>query len=285
MININNLFNNENIKLIASGGQYFVYEHQKDLSVSPWSAVSEYFMKEMNCKKRQVLVQLNNSACKTQAGAMQWVAGNIQTTSGVTGVGNFLGKMVKGAVTGESGVKPEYTGQGFVMLEPTYNYILIEDIAQWGPGVVLDDGLFLCCDMSLQESITKRSNVSSAVLGGEGLFNLTLSGQGYAVLESPVPREELIEFNLENDVLKIDGNMAIAWSKSLQFTVETITGKALGSAATGEGFVNVYRGTGKVLMAPTIPGTTMSNKNGPEQTAKTSSNGIASSVASSLFNL
>ena len=202
MININNLFNNENIKLIASGGQYFVYEHQKDLSVSPWSAVSEYFMKEMNCKKRQVLVQLNNSACKTQAGAMQWVAGNIQTTSGVTGVGNFLGKMVKGAVTGESGVKPEYTGQGFVMLEPTYNYILIEDIAQWGPGVVLDDGLFLCCDMSLQESITKRSNVSSAVLGGEGLFNLTLSGQGYAVLESPVPREELIEFNLENDVLK-----------------------------------------------------------------------------------
>ena len=285
MININNLFNNENIKLIASGGQYFVYEHQRDLSVSPWSAVSEYFMKEMNCKKRQVLVQLNNSACKTQAGAMQWVAGNIQTTSGVTGVGNFLGKMVKGAVTGESGVKPEYTGQGFVMLEPTYNYILIEDIAQWGPGVVLDDGLFLCCDMSLQESITKRSNVSSAVLGGEGLFNLTLSGQGYAVLESPVPREELIEFNLENDVLKIDGNMAIAWSKSLQFTVETITGKALGSAATGEGFVNVYRGTGKVLMAPTIPGTTMSNKNGPEQTAKTSSNGIASSVASSLFNL
>ena len=122
MININNLFNNENIKLIASGGQYFVYEHQRDLSVSPWSAVSEYFMKEMNCKKRQVLVQLNNSSCKTQAGAMQWVAGNIQTTSGVTGVGNFLGKMVKGAVTGESGVKPEYTGQGFVMLEPTYNY-------------------------------------------------------------------------------------------------------------------------------------------------------------------
>ena len=216
---------------------------------------------------------------------MQWVAGNIQTTSGVTGVGNFLGKMVKGAVTGESGVKPEYTGQGFVMLEPTYNYILIEDIAQWGPGVVLDDGLFLCCDMSLQESITKRSNVSSAVLGGEGLFNLTLSGQGYAVLESPVPREELIEFNLENDVLKIDGNMAIAWSKSLQFTVETITGKALGSAATGEGFVNVYRGTGKVLMAPTIPGTTMSNSNGPEQRSKTSSNGIAGSVASSIFNL
>ena len=45
--------------------------------------------------------------------------------------------------------------------------------------------------------------------------------------------------------------MAIAWSGSLDFTVER-SGKSLdfGSAASGEGLVNVYRGTGKVLMAP-----------------------------------
>ena len=44
--------------------------------------------------------------------------------------------------------------------------------------------------------------------------------------------------------------MAIAWSGSLDFTVER-SGKTLaGSAVSGEGLVNVYRGTGKVLMAP-----------------------------------
>jgi uncharacterized protein (AIM24 family) len=140
-------------------------------------------------------------------------------------------------------------------------------------------------DIGIQEQINKRSNVSSALLGGEGLFNLCLSGQGFAVLESPVPREELFEFNLQDDVLKIDGNMAIAWSSSLQFTVETLTGNAIGSAATGEGFVNVYRGTGKVLMAPTASTTPMMNPaNGPETTT-TSSQGIAGSVASSLLNL
>ena len=55
-----------------------------------------------------------------------------------------------------------------------------------------------------------------------------------------------------NDELKIDGNMAIAWSASLKFTVERSGKTLLGSAASGEGLVNVYRGTGKVLMAPVV---------------------------------
>ena len=95
-----------------------------------------------------------------------------------------------------------------------------------------------------------RSNLSSAMLGREGLFNLCLSGNGFVALESPVPREELVEIELQNDVLKIDGNFAIAWSKTLDFTVEKSTRSLIGSAISGEGFVNVYRGTGKVLMAP-----------------------------------
>ena len=95
-----------------------------------------------------------------------------------------------------------------------------------------------------------RSNLSSAVAGNEGLFNLSLQGAGTACLESHVPKEELVEITLQNDVLKIDGNMAIAWSGSLAFTVERSGKTLLGSAASGEGLVNVYRGTGKILMAP-----------------------------------
>ena len=47
--------------------------------------------------------------------------------------------------------------------------------------------------------------------------------------------------------------MAIAWSDSLDFTVEKSTRSLLGSAVAGEGFVNVYRGTGKILMSPVRP--------------------------------
>lgn len=95
-----------------------------------------------------------------------------------------------------------------------------------------------------------RTNLSSAVLGGEGLFNTALTGKGIAVLESPVPAEELIIVDLDKDVVRIDGNMAIAWSNTLEFTVERTTSTLIGSAASGEGLVNVYRGTGRVLIAP-----------------------------------
>ena len=44
--------------------------------------------------------------------------------------------------------------------------------------------------------------------------------------------------------------MVIAWSGSLDFTVERSGKSLIGSAASGEGLVNVYRGTGKLLLAP-----------------------------------
>ena len=130
-----------------------------------------------------------------------------------------------------------------------YTNILIEDVADWN-GLVLDDGLFLACESKIKQKVVARTNISSAMLGKEGLFNLCLEGEGVAVLESPVPRDELIEINLENDEVRIDGNFAIAWSKSLDFRVEKSSKSLVGSAVSGEGFVNVYRGTGKILMAP-----------------------------------
>ncbi len=46
--------------------------------------------------------------------------------------------------------------------------------------------------------------------------------------------------------------MAIAWSGSLDFTVERSGKSLIGSAASNEGLVNVYRGTGKVLITPLV---------------------------------
>ena len=284
-INVKNLKNNSNIVQTDTLGCFEVLEYQKDVSVNPSYAPIAYFMHEMNFRKRQVVCNLNGNAIKMQAGAMQWMAGKISMSSDIKGVGNFFGKMVKSAVTGESLSKPVYQGNGCVVLEPTYKYILLEDLSNWGSGMVLDDGMFLACDANVQEEIVKRKNVSSAVLGGEGLFNLSLSGQGIAVLESSVPRDELIEIELNNDEVRIDGNMAVAWSKSLDFTVEKSTKSLMGSFVSGEGFVNVYRGTGRILMAPVVAGTTMVSKNQPEEAKKSSSASIVGSVASSLLDL
>ncbi len=250
-----NQLENEHRKIIDTKGSFSVLESLRDESVSPWSATTAYFMEKMGVRRRQVVATLNGEkTIVTQAGAMQWMVGNVSVATGIKGAGDFLGKMVKGAVTKESGIKPEYNGNGILVLEPTYKYLILQDVADWGPsGVTVEDGMFLACEGTVNRNVVSRKNISSALLGGEGLFNLSLSGNGIACLESNVPMEELIEVELNNEELKIDGSLAVCWSTSLEFTVERTTKTLIGSAASGEGLVNVYRGTGKVLMSPYAP--------------------------------
>ena len=250
---------NENRKYAKSIGNFHVLEYVQDASVSPMNAMNEYFMSKMHVRRRQVVIDIDKDhSAVIQAGAMQWMGGNVQATSGVKGIGDFLGKALKGAVTKETAVKPEYVGEGCLILEPTYKYIILADIGKWGSaGMTIEDGMFLACDANVKSKVVARKNLSSAVLGSEGLFNLSLQGNGVAALESNVPEDELIEVILENDELKIDGNLAVCWSSNLEFTVERSTKTLVGSAVSGEGLVNVYRGTGRVLMCPVAPTTSL----------------------------
>ena len=255
MYQIKNFQDNDDVRTLDQLGPFTVIEYLRDLSVTPGSAMTAYYCNEMNVRKRQVLCDLAQADITVQAGAMQWMVGDVKATTGVKGVGDLLGKAIRGKATGESAIKPEYTGSGTLVLEPTYKHLILMDAADWNGSVVLDDGLFLACDSRLQHKAVMRSNFSSAVAGGEGLFNLSLNGSGVFCIESDCPTEELVEITLKDDVLKVDGNFAIAWSNSLQFTVERSSKSLIGSAASGEGLVNVYRGTGKVLLAPvaTLP--------------------------------
>lgn len=241
---------NPNIRIASEMGAFTVLEYMKDLSVRPDTAVTAYYMSQMNVHKRQLVCDLSASPVTLQAGAMQWMLGDCEARTGVKGIGDFVGKMARGSVTGESAVKPEYSGSGVVVCEPTYKHLILTEVSGWNGGLVLDDGMFMACESGLKQSIQTRRNFSSAAAGGKGLFNLCLSGRGVACLESAYPMAELVEINMQNDVLKIDGPYAVAWSGSLDFTVERSTKSLIGSAASGEGLVNVYRGTGRIWMIP-----------------------------------
>ena len=250
MIN-HNVFNQTEARSVVNQLPPFsVVEYQKDLSVSPSTAQTAYFMSQMNIRRRQVVATLNQQGIILQAGAMQMIVGNVQMNTNVQGAGDLFKKFIGSKVTKESAIKPRYFGTGQVILEPTFKYIILEDLAKWNGSMVIEDGLFLACTDSVQMKVTARSSFSSAMAGGEGLFNTSLNGSGIVVLESYVPAEELLVFDIVNDTLKIDGSMAIAWSNSLEFTVERSSKTLIGSAASGEGLVNVYRGTGRVLVAP-----------------------------------
>ncbi|ETT54660.1 MULTISPECIES: AIM24 family protein [unclassified Paenibacillus] len=246
---INNLKDNSNVVIKEQLGGFSIIEYKEDLSTtSRYEAETNFFMSKSNMRNKQLMIELNNNEVMLSAGAMQYMIGNIEMTSGIKGVGGLMRNMLSGAATGTSAVKPLYKGTGTILLETTYKYLWLIDVDN--DHIVIDDGMFLACETTLDISVAARKNISSAVLGGEGLFNLSARGKGILALEAPIPSEEAVVVELQNDVLKVDGNFALMWSSSLDFTVEKSGKTRLGSAASGEGLVNVYRGTGMVWLAP-----------------------------------
>lgn len=283
MVKFNNfLGQNPNLNVIQKAGPFTVFEHLQDLSVHPGNARTKYFMAQMGCTPKQVLCTINGSCIKLKPGAMQFMTGNLQSDTGVKGIGDLGKKLVKGKTTGDNAIKPNYKGTGYLVTEPTFNYPIIVNLDEWYGAIVCDDGLFLACQDTVQDSVVMRSNVSSALLGGEGLFNLNLKGTGYAVINSKCPLTELYEIEITDDIIKIDGNNAICWSDTLNFTVEKSGKSLLGSAAGGEGLVNVYRGTGRILMAPQASGGTTAS--GTQHTAASAPGPVnAASAAGALL--
>ena len=241
----------ENMRVLEefeSGGlRVEVLEYEKLCGLTDASmAQAIYFMEQQHIRPRQVALYLNNEKVTVNRGAMSY----FQMVSGVT-VGNALGRMLRGAVTGESMSQPEYTGTGLLVLEPSFQHFLVLELAP-GERVIVDDGMFFCAQGSVGVRAAAQRTISSAALGGESLFQTELTGPGLIILESPVPMDEIDVIDLANDTLRVDGNFAVLRSANLDFTVERSAKTLIGSAVSGEGLVNVYRGTGQVWLAPTL---------------------------------
>ncbi len=245
----------ENVRIIdqfESGGlRVEVLEYEKLLGLTNATMAQQvYFMEKQNIRVRQIALYLNNEKVTIEKGAMSYFQGNIEMVSGVT-LGNALGRMIRGAVTGEHMAQPEYTGTGLLVLETSFKHFLVLELAQ-GESIIVDDGMFYCAQGSVTVKAVAQQNISSAVAGGESIFQQQLTGPGLIILESIVPMCEIDVIEMQNDVLRVDGNFAVLRSAGLGFTVERSDKTLIGSAVSGEGLVNVYRGTGQVWLAPTI---------------------------------
>lgn len=215
-----------------------------------YAATTLWFMSQTNIKARQIAIYINNNGVRIEPGAMSYFQGNIEMISGVT-AGNFLGRAISGALTGEKLALPHYRGAGTLVLEPSFKHFILLELAQ-GETIITDKGMFYCAQESVTVSPVMNNTISSALLGGEGVFQTLLTGPGAVVLESPVPMCEINMINLNNDILRVDGNFALLRSGNIGFTVERSARSLIGSAVSGEGLVNVFRGTGQVWIAPTL---------------------------------
>ena len=228
-----------------------IFEYTELLGMTnTYDAQSLFFMQKANIRARQIAFYINNSGVKIQPGAMSYFQGSLEMVSGVT-VGNAIGRIFSGALTGEAAAMPEYSGNGVLVLEPSFKHF-IPLILDAGEQIIVDKGMFYCAAKTVKVTPIANSTISSALLGGEGIFQIQMIGPGLVILESAVPACEITKLSLNNDILRVDGNFAIMRTGNIQFTVERSAKTLMGSVVSGEGLVNVFRGTGEVWIAPTL---------------------------------
>ncbi len=124
MYKISNFSDNDDVKIIDKSGPFEVIEYRERLKCHA-RRCSVGILQPDECKKRQLKCELSRGNVTIQSGAMQWMAGDVSATTGIKGAGDFLSKTIRGKVTGESVIKPEYTGDGTLVLEPTYKHIIL----------------------------------------------------------------------------------------------------------------------------------------------------------------
>ena len=214
------------------------------------SAFMLSYMRSANIKLRQVKIVLRSSTAYVESGALSYMRGNLEVSSNTGGPVGLVKKFVSSSLTGEYVIKPLFKGTGEILLEPSFNhYILIE--LDPGEEIIVDDKMFFAAEGTVQLGAKAIRSISGAVLGRETIFQTSLKGPGIAVLEIPVPEQEIFKYKLNNDTLKVDGNFAFLRSADIEFTVERTTSTLIGTAVAGEGFLHVYRGTGEVWLMQT----------------------------------
>ncbi len=187
-----------------------------------------------------VKVELDNSAFRYESGGLYYMLGNLEMVANMPSAGGLL----KSMVTREHVVKPVIKGTGTVWLEPAFGEFTVMDLNQeeW----ILDRGAYIASEMSVNiDSFTNKS--LSGLFSGEGFFQTKVSGPGKVVIYSSGPLETI---ELNNGKLVVDGSFAIARQASVQLTVSKASKGIFGTMISGEGIVNTFTGTGKIMIAP-----------------------------------
>jgi uncharacterized protein (AIM24 family) len=184
--------------------------------------------------------EFENSAVRYESGGMYYMQGNLELEANLPTAGGFI----KSMVTRESVVKPVIRGSGTVWFEPSFGNFTIMDLG--GEEWILDKGAYYASEMGIDISSFTNKSISG-LFSGEGFFQTKVSGTGKVVILSNGPLETI---ELNKGKLVVDGSFAVARQASVQLTVSKANKGIFGSMISGEGIVNTFTGTGKVLIAP-----------------------------------
>jgi uncharacterized protein (TIGR00266 family) len=208
-----------------------------------------YFAHQSGMTLKMVRIRLRDSHVRIEPGALYYMCGDLEMKAS-TG-GGLLKGLKRKVVSGESFFVNEIHGTGDIYLEPTFGHFYIHRISSEEGGIIVDKELFYAGTAGLDITAEMQKNVSSAVFGGEGLFQTKVVGSGIAVLYSAVPHDEIQRFELSGEKLSVDGNFAMMRSEGVEFRAEKSSKSWVSTSVSGEGLLQTFSGTGFVWLAPT----------------------------------
>lgn len=206
-------------------------------------------MGDSDCPMVEVHLQRGESV-KVESGAMAYMAdveieGKLNAKK--QGIGGFFSAIGRSLTSGESMFITEATGQ-------TDNAVI--GIAPAIPGKIaslklsdmhqyrLNTAAFLACDPGVNY-VMKKQDLGKAILGGTGgLFVMETEGEGELLVSAFGDILEL-EVTPDRDII-IDNEHVVAWDAGLDYNLEIASGTF--GVTTGEGVVNRFSGSGKVLI-------------------------------------
>ena len=226
----------------------FIGTHAREVPAGCCDTTESDPMAEFNvCQlegTRYVDAILKDEMIRVEAGALSYMTGDIKVRSKV-----FVSpwSALKSHLADEAAHRPTYTGTGTITLESSlggFHVIELKD-ENW----ILERGSYWASDGSVDVSF-HRERMLTSLWAGEGLIYLQtrVRGSGKVVLSTKGPVEEVILE--EGQQMSCDGTYVIGRESNVPFKIQRATVNFFGRRNSGEGYLRVFRGPGKLLLNP-----------------------------------
>ena len=194
---------------------------------------------------RWVDIHIQHEMVRVESGALCYLIGDIAVHSKL--VPSF-GGMIRSLMADESVYRPTYTGTGIITLESSLGGFHAFRLR--GESWILERGTYWASEGAIEVKFHRERTLTS-LWAGEGLVYLQtkVSGYGQVVLTTRGPVEEL---TLQPDQEFVaEGNYVVCRTAEVGFGIRRPTKNYLGRFTSGEGFVRVFKGPGRLLITPT----------------------------------
>ncbi len=201
--------------------------------------MAEFSVREVE-GMRQVRVEIADETVRARRGALSTTRGNITLTPRLPRVGDVFRSMF----TSEARVRPDYTGSGSILLQPSLGGYHVMDVIP-GERWILEPNVYWASEGGVELGLYREAFVPS-LWAGDGLFvwKTTLRGSGKVAINAPGPVETV---EIRGGELRVQGRLVLGRTDGLRFVSERAAAFPR-NLISGQRRLRAYKGDGRALV-------------------------------------